>query len=179
LLFFHSATIGAFMWYVLHTAPRCEPQVAKLLGQQGLDIFLPRFPPMPRSKLGSVRERRPRFVFPGYLFFRTPTGFSRWDGIRWAPGVRRILQQDSSPGTVADEVLDHLRRRLAEGSLRPFKPRFKAGDALVIERGPLAAVDAIFDRELDAPGRVQILVQMMSRLIPIRIDEVDVRRIAG
>ncbi len=179
MLFFYSATIADLMWYVLNTAPHCEPQVAKLLGQQSLDTYLPRFPPKPRSKPGSVRERRPSFVFPGYLFFRVPTGFNRWDAVRWAPGVRRVLQQDGSPAVVADQVLDHLRQRLAEGSLRPNTLRFKAGEALIIERGPLAAVDAIFDRELDASARVQILVHMMGRLIPFRIDSADVRRIAG
>jgi transcription antitermination factor NusG len=46
----------------------------------------------------------------------------------------------------------------------------------VIERGPLAAVDAIFDCELDRKSRVQVLVQMMGRRLPVAIDVNDVRQ---
>ena len=47
---------------------------------------------------------------------------------------------------------------------------------MVIERGPLAAVDAIFDCELDRQSRIQVLVQMMGRRLPVAIDVKDVRQ---
>jgi transcription antitermination factor NusG len=117
-------------------------------------------------------------VFPGYLFFRVPSGFGHWDAIRWAPGVRRILQQDGEPATVGEDFVALIRRRLAQGLLRPTAPRFKKGDAVIIERGPLTAVDAIFDCELDGPHRVQILINMMQRTIPVRVDAADLRSVA-
>jgi transcription antitermination factor NusG len=166
------------MWYVLNVAAHCEPQVAKFLSHDGLEPYAPRFPSSTRTKTGSVRDRRPRFVFPGYLFFRVPSGFGHWDAIRWAPGVRRILQQDGEPATVGEDFIALIRRRLAQGLLRPTAPRFKKGDAVVIERGPLTAVDAIFDCELDGPDRVQILINMMQRTIPVRVDAADLRSVA-
>jgi transcription antitermination factor NusG len=166
------------MWFVLNVAAHCEPQVAKFLGHEGLETYAPMFPPSPRTKAGSVRDRRPRFVFPGYLFFRVPSGFGCWDTIRWAPGVRRILQQDGAPATVAEDFVAQIRRRLAEGLLRPTAPRFKKGDPVIIERGPLSAVDAIFDCEVDGPHRVQILINMMHRTIPVRVDAHDLRSAA-
>jgi transcription antitermination factor NusG len=166
------------MWYVLNVAPHCEPQVANFLNHEGLEPYVPRFPPSPRTKAGSVRDRRARFVFPGYLFFRVPSDFGRWDAIRWAPRVRRILQQDGAPATVGDDFVAHIRKRLAEGQLQAAAPRFKKGEPVVIERGPLAAVDAVFDCELDGPHRVQILINMMHRSIPVRVDANDLRSVA-
>jgi transcription antitermination factor NusG len=166
------------MWYVLNVAAHCEPQVAKFLSHEGLETYVPRFPSSPRTKAGSVRDRRTRFVFPGYLFFRVPSGFDHWDTIRWAPRVRRILQQDGAPATVGDDFVAHIRRRLAAGLLRATLPRFKKGDPVVIERGPLTAVDAVFDCELDGPHRVQILINMMQRSMPVRIDADDLRSAA-
>jgi transcription antitermination factor NusG len=158
------------VWYVLNVAPHCEPQVAKFLSHEGVESYVPQFPIRPRAKPGSVRDRRSRVVFPGYLFFRVPLGFGHWDAIRWAPGVRRVLQLDGGPAFVPEEVVARIRRRLAEGLLQPAPPRFKKGDAVTIEHGPLAAVDAIFDCELGDQQRVQVLVNMMHRLIPVRID---------
>jgi transcription antitermination factor NusG len=113
------------------------------------------------------------------MFFRVPEDFLRWELIRWAPGVRRVLHVDGAPGVIADTFVDHIRERLADSSLRPARPRFQRGDVVVIERGPLTAVDAIFDRELDSASRVQILVNMMGRSLPVRIDLEDLSRAAS
>jgi transcription antitermination factor NusG len=50
---------------------------------------------------------------------------------------------------------------------------------VIIESGPLAAVDAIFDRELDDSTRVEILVRLMGRNVTVRIDRDHIRSIAS
>jgi transcription antitermination factor NusG len=158
------------MWNVLHVAPNGEPQVCKFLGLHGIEGYAPQFPAPPRTKPGSVRDRRHRWVFPGYVFFKTAGDFGRWDLIRWAPGVRRMLQEDGEPGTVDDLVVDHIRQRLAERSLTPTRPTFRQGQSVVIQSGPLRMVDAIFERNLDAPARVQILVHLLGRPLAVEVD---------
>ena len=159
------------------SAPRCELHVAQLFRLQGHLPDLPEFRRPPGMHAGSVRDRRSRLVFPGYVFVKVPAGLQRWADVRWAPGVRRILLDGEEPAVVADEVMEHLRHRLAELKLRvPGRAHFAPGQPVVIERGPLAAVDAIFDRELDSRSRVQVLVQMMGRRLPVTIDVNDVRQ---
>jgi transcriptional antiterminator RfaH len=158
------------MWHVLHTAPHGEHSLGKYLSFHGIVTYAPRFPNAAGTRPGSVRDRRPRWVFPGYVFIEPPGDFERWDAIRWAPGVRRLLQVDGAPAVVQESVIEHLRRRLSEGSLLPARPTFKPGDRVVIQSGPLAMVDAIFDRELDAPSRVQILVNLLGRPMKVRVD---------
>jgi transcription antitermination factor NusG len=163
------------MWYVLHAAPNCEPQVCKFLGFHGIEGYAPQFPPPPRTKAGSVRDRRRRWVFPGYVFFRIGEDFENWDLVRWAPGVRRMLQEDGAPGTLDDQVIDHVRRRLAERQLSPSRPSFYKGQPVVIQSGPLRMVDAIFEKNLDASQRVQVLVQLLGRPLAVDLDAAIVR----
>ena len=163
------------MWNVAHVAPNGEPQVCKYLGLHDVESYAPRVPAPPRTKAGSVRDRLPRRVFSGYFFFQTGQEFARWDLIRWAPGVRRMLQADGQPGTVDDGVVDHVRERLADRSLSASRPTFKKGQSLVIQSGPLRMLDAIFEKNLDAPQRVQVLVQLLGRPLTVELDASIVR----
>jgi transcription antitermination factor NusG len=163
------------MWHVLHAAPNCEPQVCKYLGLHDIEGYAPQFEPPPRTKAGSVRDRKHRWVFPGYVFFKLEEGFSRWDLIRWAPGVRRMLQEDAAPAAVEDAVIDRLRLRLAERQLTPARASLYKGQPVVIESGPLRMVDAIFERNLGASDRVQVLVQLLGRPLMVEVDATTVR----
>jgi transcription antitermination factor NusG len=163
------------MWNVLHVASNGEPQVCKYLGLHGIEGYAPQFPAPPRTRAGSVRDRRHRWVFPGYVFFKLADDFAHWDLIRWAPGVRRMLQEDGEPGTVDDGVVEQVRRRLADRSLAAIRPTFKKGQAIVIQSGPLRMVDAIFEKNLDASQRVQVLVQLLGRPLTVEVDAAIVR----
>jgi transcription antitermination factor NusG len=163
------------MWHVLHTAPHCEQAVAKFLTVHSIESYTPEFPTPARTKPGSVRDRRHRWVFPCYVFFKTPEAFALWDTIRWAPGVRRLLHQDGKPGLIAESVIEQLRGRLAERSLTPVRERFQVGQAVVIERGPLGMVDAIFERHLSGAARVQILIHLLGRPLSVTIDPAILR----
>lgn len=160
------------MWNVLHTNPNCELQVSKYLGLHDVEVYAPQFPAPAGTRAGSVRDRRQRWLFPGYLFFKVPAGFSGWNLVHWAPGVRRVLTQDGTPSVVSQAVIDRLSERLAEPARRrPFRP----GQPVVIEGGPLAMVDAIFDRELNTSERVQVLVTLLGRPMTVAIDAAMLR----
>ncbi len=167
------------LWCVLRSAPHRELHVCKQLDAYGIETYAPEFPRIGRTQPGSVRDKRHRWVFPGYIFFRPPERAEDWGIFRWAPGVRGILEVDGGPGALSDAVVRHLQRRVAETTAVSTGIRFKRGEPVVVERGPMAAVDAIFDRELDSPARVQILVQMMGRELPVQIDPSYLRSLAS
>ena len=165
------------MWHVAYASPHCEPQVCKYLAVHGVESYAPQFPPPPRTRAGSVRDRKHRWVFPGYVFFRIPTGFVDWDTIRWAPGVRRVLQQDGGPALLTDEIVARLRQRLAERSMSLAGRRFHQGQAVTIQSGPLRMVDAIFETELETSARVRILINLLGRPVPVDVDAAMVRAV--
>ena len=163
------------MWNVAYASPHGEPQVCKYLAIHGIESYAPEFPPPPRTRPGSVRDRKHRWLFPGYVFFRIPTGFAEWDIIRWAPGVRRMLQEDGEPAGLSDQVVGRLRQRLAERTLRPAERGFHHGQTVVIQSGPLRMVDAMFDKELDTGARLRVLVHLLGRRVLVDVDAAIVR----
>ena len=166
-------------WCVLRSAPHRELLVCKQLDAYGIETYAPEFPRNGRTRPGSVRDGRHRWVFPGYVFFRPPERMDHWPIVRWAPGVNGILEVDGAPGALHDAVVRHLQRRMSEMTMNRGGSVFTPGEQVVVERGPLAAVDAIFDRELDSPARVQILVQMMGRQLSVQIDPRYLRSLAS
>jgi transcription antitermination factor NusG len=164
---------------VLQTAPQKELPLARLLEARGLRVCAPLFPLPKRARPDSIRSSRPRFVFPGYLFFKVPPTFKDWDAVQWTAGVRRILKHGEGPAAIDDAVINHLESRLAAGDLTASKPAFRPGQPVLIERGAMAAVDAIFDQYLDTYSRVRVLVEMMGRSVPVQVDLGDLQQAAG
>ncbi len=163
------------MWNVAHTKPNQEAQVAKFLGLHQIEAYAPHFAPPARTRPGSVRDRRQRLVFPGYLFLRVPPRFARWDLVHWAPGVRRVLTDGGAPAQVSDGIVERIRERLFEEAGSSPRLTFTPGQRLVIERGPLAMVDAIFDRALNSSERVQVLVHLLGRPMTVAVDAAILR----
>jgi transcriptional antiterminator RfaH len=161
------------VWNVVHTNPNHEAQVARFFALHEIEVYAPRLPAPPRTRPGSVRALRHRWVFPGYLFMKVPAGFFRWEVVHHAPGVRRVLTQDGAPSLVAEAVIERIRTRLSAPA--PRRPAFRSGQRLVIERGPLAMVDAIFDRELNSSERVQVLVHLLGRPMTVAVDAAILR----
>ena len=161
------------VWNVVHTNPNQEAPVVRYLQLHDLEVYAPRFPAAARTRPGSVRGRRHRWVFPGYLFLKPPPAFDRWELVHRAPGVRRVLTDAGRPSGVSDAVIDHLRLRLNAGE--PRRQTFVSGQRLVIERGPLAMVDAVFDRQLNTSERVQVLVQLLGRPVAVAVDPAILR----
>ena len=164
-------------WWVLQTAPRQERAVCRQLATLDMEHYAPELPGGGRTQPGSVRDRRSRMVFPGYVFCCPAQNASVHHAIRWAPGVVRILGEDHDhmPAVVSDAVIRHLRQRIAETSSGARRSSFVRGERVVIESGPMASLDAIFDRDLGAPSRVRILVEMMGHTVPMHIDPMRLR----
>lgn len=158
------------MWHVVNTAPNSQIAVTKFLTLHGLESYAPEFIRPRRTHPGSVRDGRHQWIFPGYVFFRVPSGFSSWNIVQRAHGVRRLLCDGNVPAVMEDAVLEQLRLRLATTQPLHQGKVFRAGQRVRVEQGALAMVDALFDRSLEATDRVRILVQLLGRQIPVDVD---------
>jgi transcriptional antiterminator RfaH len=158
------------MWHVVSTAPSTELQVCRFLALRGVESYAPEFRQPRRTRPGSVRDGRHHWLFPGYVFFRAPTDFSAWHLVYWAPGVRQLLRNGAVPAVMDDAVLEELRQRLATTQPRHLGAAFRPGQRVRVEGGALAMIDAVFDRCLEAPDRVRILVQLLGRQIPVDVN---------
>lgn len=164
-------------WYALYTKPNAEAQVARALMTRGLHIFLPLLPARP--------GQRDRALFPAYVFVRCDLSQMGIDKLRWVPGLRRILSFGGQPAVVPDEAIQVIEEGLREIEAAGGLPRhrFKPGDAVVIDSGPLAGLRGIFQGPVGPAERVRILVRFLGETnrvqVPVEalraVDESDIQ----
>jgi transcriptional antiterminator RfaH len=158
-------------WYALYTKAQKEHHVAQALESQGLEVFLPTVP-------RSVRRRdRPRDIvlFPCYLFARIDFETVPRSSIAWMPGIRRIVSTGEQPTVVPAAVVEHIRDGLDRVEVFGYGG-LKRGDPIKIVSGPLAGLNAVFERPLPPSERVRILVEVLGRLTPAEIDFSQIER---
>jgi transcriptional antiterminator RfaH len=154
------------VWFALYTKPHKEYLVRDLLCRQGCEVYLPEVAVAVRRR--DRRECKP--FFPHYLFARLVPGSEAMARARWTPGLRAIVSADGQAIPVPDEVIGHIRRRLATMEMgRPEEP-FRKGEAVRVQRGPFEGLDAVFDRRLSPAGRVRVFLQWMSRWVAAELD---------
>ncbi len=161
-------------WYVVQVKRCRETRVVRHLALKAVPTFLP-FIEVNGNRRGPHRARLEP-LFPGYLFVQMAqrdVDPACWQSVRWSPGVRAILGCGDVPVPVPDEVMSALQSRISElGFIRPG-PRFSGGTRVRIRNGPLAGLEAVFDRPMSRAGRVRVLLELMGQQRAVEVDEVD------
>jgi len=154
-------------WYVAKTKARREQTVAAILSQRGIELYLPVIAPRRRDPL---RPSLGEPLFPGYVFARLDLDGDEWLATRSAPGIAYFLGGGDAPATLPDDLIEGIRARVDRSRSDWQRPGFKPGERVVLERGPFAGLDAIFDGWLSARGRVRVLLEIVERLVPVTVD---------
>ena len=161
-------------WYAVHTKHHRETRVRDHLKQKTISAFLPLIEVTRRYRSRRVARLEP--LFPGYLFVQMDCmehNPGQWDVVRWAPGVRSILGNDQAAVPVPDQVIEAIKAETRDqGFVRPrldYEPHAHA----LIRHGPLAGLEAVFDRPLSRSGRVSVLVQILGQESRVQLDAID------
>ncbi|MBI5303697.1 MAG: hypothetical protein HY868_16295 [Chloroflexi bacterium] len=159
-------------WYAIHTKPHKERQVEGYFIERGYDVFFPTTPAPRRRGRGDTRA-----FFPCYLFIKTDIKQVGLWTLHYAPGVNRVVMIGDEPVPVDERVINAIRGRLAESDVVDTRGEIlKPGDHVVITSGPLADLDAVFDRRLSPQGRVRVLVELLQRLAVVELDSDALRK---
>ncbi len=171
-------------WYVLHTKPHKERQVASALRFQKLEVFLP----IVRVNPVNPRAARERAYFPNYLFAHLDLSVTGLDVVQWTPGLRSLVLIGDQPAAVHDSLIIELKRRLSEiraaGGL--VFDGLKPGERIRIVNGPFAGYEGVFDVRLSGTERVRVLLELIGdrrrgwdkpRAIPIELNAGDIAKV--
>jgi len=155
-------------WLALYTKPRMERQVSNVLTGLGVETYLPLIYKYSKHR----RRQEPSPFFPCYLFARVDPTSADFLPLRWTPGLRSIVRFGGKVARVPDEVVTRIKERLPqlEQVGYPESSRFKHGERVRIEAGPLEGLEAMFDRTVSATGRVRILLDILGRLTACEIE---------
>lgn len=166
------STASTLTWYLIHTKHRQEAVALTNLSRQGFECYLPML------KVEKIRQRKTALVseamFPRYLFIRLDacgTGQS-WSPIRSTLGVTEMVKFGGHPAKVDVQLIELIRSR--EQS-HPAQPLFAPGEQVVVADGPFAGLEAIY-QTTDAESRSLILLEMLSKPVPMRINTASLRK---
>jgi transcriptional antiterminator RfaH len=161
-------------WYVARTRSGKEHYAAAILRQRTAEVYLP-----------TIRRRTPRAgrrdwepFFPGYLFAELEVPSQQWLAVRSAPDVLHFVGNASHPTPLPPEFIGELKARVARLNGEGGLPRFQAGDRVRITDGPFRYMEALFDGSLSPSGRARVLLQILSRLVPVEMPGEYLEKIA-
>jgi len=155
-------------WYVLHSKPNKEEFLYDQLLANRLEAFCPHI----RVQPVNPRARRAKPYFPGYVFVQLDLGNVKTSALGWMPGANGLVSFDGLPADVPESLVQAIRRRVNEindaggellESLRP-------GETVVIQDGPFAGYQAIFDSRSSGSDRVRVLLTLLrKRQVPLEL----------
>jgi transcriptional antiterminator RfaH len=154
-------------WAVLRTQTHNELMAARSVEARGVEAYIP--------LLSKPHAERPALLFPGYLFARVDAASDDLLRIRSAPGVAYVLPHGGTPTLLAEGVVDLIRKRLADPSAAAVRA-LRSGDRVTVINGPFRWMEAVFDRRLNAAGRVRILLELAHRTVQLNIEEASLRK---
>lgn len=148
-------------WYVLYTKPNAEYQVANVLRQQQVEVFLPEV-----TTANTQGEKKKRPFFPTYLFVRVDLENTSLSTFRWTPGLRNPVRFDGQPATVPSKIIAFIQQRLADINGNGGFPShsFQAGDTVKITDGPFEGMIGIFDDSTSPAERVRVLLTILGNI---------------
>jgi transcriptional antiterminator RfaH len=163
-------------WYAIQTKPRKEEAVLASLGRAGLESYCPRMRRRRRRQGKRILEAIP--LFPGYLFVRLQ--FPRdYAGIRWTPGLVRIVSHAGMPARIGEEVLEGIRRMERAGGLRIPALRLKPGSRVRVVEGPFTGFEGLVTTHLSGGERIRILLELFRRQAALDCDPESLQPIAA
>ncbi|HHF0483015.1 TPA: transcription/translation regulatory transformer protein RfaH [Vibrio antiquarius] len=159
-------------WYLLYCKRGEQVRAKQHLENQGVECF---YPTVEAEKiLRGKRQKVEEPLFPCYVFayFDYEQG-PNFTSVRSTRGVVDFVRFGAQPKEVQGDLvfeLMQLEKCCNENAASECMP--KPGDQIRVKSGQFAGIDAIF-QEQDGEKRSIMLVQMITKRVPVSIDNSD------
>jgi transcription antitermination factor NusG len=172
------ASGAAAGWYALQLHSNAHFRVKARLEESGVETFLPTYTEESRWSDRLMKIERP--LFPGYIFARVEPGRIR-ELLLATSGVLDVLPSRMRPERIGDGEIAIV-RRVTESRFAALPCPYVAGDAVIVERGPLAGIAGIVSRSI-SPGkagatRIVIGIEILRRAVSVEIDAAELKAAA-
>ena len=121
-----------------------------------------------------------RAYFPGYMFVQADLEQTGLSLFQWMPHAIGLVTFGDEAAIVPDHLIGALQRRVAEIAAAGGElfDGLNQGDTVVIQDGPFAGYEAIFDSRLPGTQRVRVLLALLSnqRRVPVELHAGQVKR---
>lgn len=166
----------AVHWYALRSKPRKEEVVWRQSRMQGYEVFFPRL----RVQPVNPRSRKWRPYFPGYLFIQADVEKVGLSTFQWMPHAAGLVCFGDEPAIVPENLIHAIKKRVDEIAAAGGEvfDGLRRGDAVLIDEGPFAGYEAIFDARIPGSERVRVLLQLLNsqRQVPVELDAGQIKQ---
>ena len=166
----------AVNWYALRCKPRKEDIVWRQVRSQGFESFYP----LLRVQPVNPRSRKYRPYFPGYLFVRVDISEVGISTFQWMPHAIGLVVFGEEAAIVPDYLIQAIQHRVEEISAAGGElfAGLAPGDKVMINEGPFAGYEAIFDARIPGSERVRVLLQLLTnqRQLPVELNAGQIKR---
>lgn len=162
-------------WYALRSKPNKEDFLASQLQASGFVIYYPRL----RVSVVNPRARKVRPYFPGYLFVHVDLAVVNLSDLKWMPGGTGLVSFGGEPSPVPDSLIGALQKRVDElnASTKPSIADLNPGDSVIVQTGPFAGYEGIFDGRISGQDRVRVLLNFLQRRqVPLEVESQHIGR---
>jgi transcriptional antiterminator RfaH len=162
-------------WYAMRSKPNKERFLAQQLELSGIEAFFPCIRVTPVNP----RSHKVRAYFPNYLFVHVDLEMVQTSVLRWMPGASGVVSFDGEPAAIPEFLIDAIRKQISDlnESGRQLTDKLLPGESVVIQDGPFAGYEAIFDAQLSGQERVRVLLNFLEkRQVPLDLSSRQIRR---
>jgi transcription antitermination factor NusG len=152
-------------WYAVQTLSRAEKQAERHLVFQGFTVFAPHIWRKVRHARQLKISAAP--LFPGYIFVALDLSRDRWSRINGTIGVLGLVRAGSLPLPLPVGLIEALASAQHSIDQAGCGNTFKINQPVRLGAGPFADLIGRIQC-LEAQGRVQVLLEIMGRAVPVR-----------
>ena len=165
-------------WYVVHTKSRQEERANSNLRAWGVETLNPKVKTRRYNQFTGAPSHITQPLFPRYIFakFNVDKQLSK---IWFTRGVHSVVCVGGSPASVDEDIIEVLQSRIDESGFVKTGEELKRGDKVVIKTGPMRNFIGIFEREVKASDRVEILLTSINYQGRLLVGRDLVERVSG
>jgi transcription antitermination factor NusG len=164
--------LQALPWFAVRVRSNHERLAIAHLRERGYEEFAPCY--KSERRWSDRKKQIDQFLFPGYIFCRFDPGERL--PILTAPGVVDVVGFGKVPEPIPHDEIERVRRMVESGLLVTPYPYVQLGQAVLIERGPLAGVEGIL-AEVKGKLRLVVSINLLQRSVSADVDRHSVRPI--
>jgi len=162
------------VWYVIHSQPHKEDQLANQLNAYGIEVFYPNVFVKPKNP----RAKKIRPYFPGYMFVRSDLdaiGITTFQRMPYSTG---LVEFGGEPAIVPENLIAAIKKNIQNSKYpNESQSEFQANDVVSIDGSALQGYTAIFDKQITGSERVRVLLKILNdRLVPVDLDSKNIRK---
>lgn len=157
-------------WYAIHTKFHDEERADRNLTAWGIETFAPRIKKRSYNQFSGKPINFSAALFPRYIFARFDAD-KMLGKIYHTRGVKLIVSFNQTPQSIDDEVIALIKSRVGEDGFVVIGEILKPGDEVIVKDGMLKGISGIFDRSMNADGRVMILLKAIHTQVSFIVEK--------